>query len=227
MTSAPSQEFAMPATSNIWSDAPEVVRLFPSFVWKSALRSEVHESLNKLILGRLDAMRRGLPPLQRGKAWQSSHCLHTLNEFSALVSCIDAAAQRVLEFLRIDSNALCITGCWANIYAPGSSHRMHTHPNNYFSGVYYVQVQEGANSIAFHDPRPETAVIRPPVTELTAYNTDQVLVTVENGTLLVFPAWLPHTVDENRSECARISVSFNLMFTSFAETMAKPLWGET
>jgi ectoine hydroxylase-related dioxygenase (phytanoyl-CoA dioxygenase family) len=64
------------------------------------------------------------------------------------------------------------------------------------------------------------------VTELTAYNTDQVVVTIENGGLLIFPAWLLHSVDENRSDRPRISVSFNLMFTAYAKTMGAPLWGE-
>jgi hypothetical protein len=49
------------------------------------------------------------------------------------------------------------------------------------SGVYYVQVQDGADSINFHDPRAQTAIIRPAVTELTAYNTDQVVLTVNTG----------------------------------------------
>lgn len=215
----------MSAENDVWSATPEVLRLFPSFVWKSQLRGDVHAPLNALILERLNEMRRGLPQLQHGESWQSGHGLHTLNEFRTLVPCIDTAAQRVQEFLRIPSSTPHITGCWANINAPGSSHRMHTHPNNFLSGVYYVQVQERADTINFHDPRPETAVIRPPVSELTAYNTDQVVVTVATGMLLVFPSWLPHSVDTNCSEHTRISVSFNLMFPSFAETMAEPLWG--
>ena len=56
----------------------------------------------------------------------------------------------------------------------GAGHRMHSHPNNFLSGVYYVQTHEGADSINFHDPRPQTGIIRPPVTGLTAENTDQV-----------------------------------------------------
>jgi len=89
-----------------------------------------------------------------------------------------------------------------------------------------VQVPGDADTVNFHDPRSQTAIIRPPVTELTAYNTDQVVVEIDTGTLLVFPAWLPHSVDANRSENPRISVSFNIMFASFAETMGEPLWGE-
>lgn len=211
--------------NEFWSEVPEVVRLFPTFVWKCRLRSEVYQAINAAILGRLGEMRRGLPPPESGTAWQSGTDLHKLEEFRALVSCIDMAVERVLDFLRIGHPAFQITGCWVNISTPGASHKMHSHPNNFLSGVYYVQVQDGADSINFHDPRPETGIIRPPVTELTAYNTDQAVVTVEDGTLIVFPAWLPHSVDSNRSVRTRISVSFNVMFSSFAETMGQPLWG--
>ncbi|MGQ0802383.1 MAG: TIGR02466 family protein [Actinomycetota bacterium] len=98
------------------------------------------------------------------------------------------------------------------------------HPNNFLSGVYYVQVAPGADTINFHDPRPQTSVIRPPVTELTAQNTDQVVVPVEGGTLLLFPAYLEHSVDANDSDDVSISLSFNVMFTEYAETMSPPLW---
>jgi hypothetical protein len=53
-----------------------------------------------------------------------------------------------------------------------------------------------------------------------------VVVAVQTGTLLLFPAWLPHSVDANGSERPRISISFNAMFVAFAETLAQPLWGE-
>ena len=42
--------------------------------------------------------------------------------------------------------------------------------------------------------------------------------------MLMFPAWLAHSVVPNPSEEVRISVSFNLMFTNFSETMSAPLW---
>ena len=69
------------------------------------------------------------------------------------------------------------------------------------------------------------AIIRPPITELTAENTEQVVVSVKDGMLLMFPAWLQHSVDPNRSDRVRISVGFNIMFPSYAEAMAAPLWG--
>jgi len=92
------------------------------------------------------------------------------------------------------------------------------------SGVYYVRTHSGADTINFHDPRSQTGVIRPPVVELTAENTDQVVVRVTNGTLLMFPSYLEHSVDTNMSEEERISISVNIMFSSFAEKLSKPLW---
>jgi hypothetical protein len=78
--------------------------------------------------------------------------------------------------------------------------------------------------VNFHDPKPQTGIIRPPVTELTADNTDQVVVNVRDGTLLLFPAWFVHSVDANRSAEQRISVSFNLMFRTYTEVTSKPMW---
>ncbi len=92
------------------------------------------------------------------------------------------------------------------------------------SGVYYLRTHEGADTVNFHDPRSQTGIIRPPVTELTAENTDQVVVKVSDGTLLMVPSWLPHSVDASGSDETRISVSFNVMPSAYTERMSNPLW---
>ncbi len=76
----------------------------------------------------------------------------------------------------------------------------------------------------FHDPRPQTGIIRPPVTELTSQNTDQVVLKVSDGTLLMFPSYLAHSVAANESDKLRISISFNLMFSDYTARMSRPLW---
>ena len=154
----------------------------------------------------------------------SDQTLHEREDFRDLVACVNKAAGSALRFLRMSYDAFEITGCWANVLAKGAAHRLHNHPNNFLSGVYYVRTQPGADTINFHDPRNQTGIIRPPVVQLTAENTDQVVVSVKNGTLLMFPAYLQHSVDTNSSEKERVSISFNLMFSSFTENLSKPLW---
>ena len=207
-----------------WIEASEVIPMFPTLVWKVQLKAEMPEAIDAKILLALARMRRAAPQLAPGQGWQSDKTLHELEEFRDLVSCVTNAVKSVLRFLRIAYDAVEITGCWANVLARGAAHRAHSHPNNFLSGVYYVRTHPGTDTINFHDPRNQTAIIRPPVVELTAENTDQVVDRVKNGTLLIFPSYLQHSVDANMSEEERISISFNIMFSSFTEKLSKPLW---
>ena len=205
-------------------EASDVIPMFPTLVWKIQLKAKLRDALDARILAALQKMRRDLPALGAGAGWQSEQTLHQREEFRDLVSCVGHAAKSVLRFLRVGHDAIEITGCWATVLAKGAMHKAHSHPNNYLSGVYYVRTHPGADTINFRDPRNQTGVIRPPVAELTAENTDQVVVKVRNGTLLMFPSYLEHSVDANMSENARISISFNLMFSYFTEKLSKPLW---
>jgi uncharacterized protein (TIGR02466 family) len=164
-----------------------------------------------------------LNALRPGENWQSDHGLHHNPAFAGLTEWISAAAAEVLNSLHIPQ-PLVITGCWANVNAPGTGHRLHSHRNNFLSGAYYVQVQDGADTINFFDPKPQAGVMRPAATQPTEYNTEVAMVRVNTGSLILFPAWLQHAVDANRSSQPRLSVSFNLMFPAFTEEMARPGW---
>jgi uncharacterized protein (TIGR02466 family) len=206
-------------------ETSDVIVMFPTLVWKLQVDVELRDRLGRTIPAALAELRRGQPVLEPGCGWQSEQALHRRDELLPLVACIDRAARGVLRFLRIDDGeALQITACWATVLAPGAAHKPHSHPNNFLSGVYYVCTHPGADAINFHDPRRQSYVIRPPVVELTAENTDQVVVRVRDGTLLLFPSFLEHSVDANGSREERVSVSFNVMFTSFTERLSKPLW---
>jgi uncharacterized protein (TIGR02466 family) len=207
-----------------WTHASDVIPMFPTLVWKVELEAQVREAIGVRALAALARMRSGQAPLARGQGWQSVQTLHTLEDFSDLMVPVRRAVAGILRFLRIAHEAFEVTACWATVLAPGAEHRAHDHPNNFLSGVYYLRTHAGADTISFHDPRNQAAVIRPPVTELTAENTDQVVVRVKDGTLLLFPAYLRHSVEANASTAERISISFNIMFSAFTENLTRPLW---
>ena len=208
-----------------WLETSDVLSMFPSLVWKLSLRPDVRDALAADALAAIAALRREQPALAHGQGWQSPQDLHLRDEFATLVGCIHDATRSILRFLRIADDAACeITGCWATVLAPGAAHKLHSHPNNFLSGVYYLHTSPGADTLNFHDPRKQTGVIRPPVVALSAENTDQVVVPVSDGTLLMFPSYLEHSVDASSSDDERISVSFNLMFTHYVQTMSRPLW---
>ena len=217
----------MVQTSHRRMEASDVIPMFPSFVWKVQVEPTLRAALRRTILAALAEMRARLPALAPGNGWQSGQALHLREDFRDLVACIDDGVAPILRFLRIGDQPYEITGCWATVLARGAAHKLHSHPNNYLSGVYYVCTRPGADTINFHDPRRQTSVIRPPVFELTAENTDQVVVKVTDGTLLMFPSYLEHSVDANTSDEERVSISFNVMFSSFTERLSKPLWSSS
>jgi uncharacterized protein (TIGR02466 family) len=205
-------------------EASDVIPMFPTLLWKILLKAELRDVINAKVLATLERSNRTLHKLEPGQGWQSEPTLHEREELQDLISCISDVTKSILRFLRIDCEAFEFTGCWATVLGKGASHKAHSHPNNYLSGVYYVRTHPGADTINFHDPRNQTSVIRPPVVELTAENTDQVVVRVTSGTLLMFPSFLEHSVDANMGEEERISISFNIMFSSFTENLSKPMW---
>lgn len=204
-------------------DAPGVMQIFPTFVWKGEVPAGDLEPLNAELLAALADLGAPLNGLRPGENWQSGHDLHRLPVFRNLTDWVLAASHAALAYLRLPE-PLVITGLWANLNPPGTGHRLHSHRNNYLSGAYYLQVQEGADSINFFDPKPQAGVIRPHPSQPTAENTEVAAIQVMTGSLLLFPAWLQHAVDINRSGKLRISLSFNLMFADFTERMAQPAW---
>ena len=147
-----------------------------------------------------------------------------LEEFRPLLLAVRKIADGALRQLQIDYDDIAISGCWANINPPGAKHQIHSHPNNFLSGVYYVQCDPKANAIRFHDPRGQAEVIMPPRHAQNPYNTNLIELETKPGRIVLFPAWLKHDVSTNLSERDRISIAFDLMFPNFTETMSMPLW---
>ena len=203
--------------------ATSYASLFPTHLWTHQLADEDYRSLNEALIAKLGALQ-GDRPLAMGQTVQTEQTFHQLTEAKPLVGFIETAVAGVLAFLKLRHTETCITGCWANISAPGSQHKSHCHPNNFLSGVYYVSVPEEGNMIKFDDPRPHWQHIASDVTEQTPENSNTINFTVKEGMLIVFSSWLFHYVPVNRSNEQRISISFSVMFTSFEKAIGPTKW---
>ncbi len=203
----------------------EVQELFPTPIWIVDLEPVQAAALNislKAEIERLIAPRPTIPP---GSNWQTPQDLHTKPAFAEFVKLVETAARGVARHLQVDQYPMAITGCWANINPRGAYHPTHHHPNNYLSGVYYVAVPSPGSRIVFQDPRPSMIMPKPKqYTRITANGADA---QSKEGRLLIFPAWLKHNVPSNQGQSERISISFNLMFKNFTDTMAAPIWDPT
>ena len=146
--------------------------------------------------------------------WHSKDNLHNHPNFSNLRSEIFNFADEAFMHLGMQKMYMPeMTGMWGIINPPGSSNKLHNHPYNFLSGVFYLQVPENSGQIIFHDPKPQAEVLSPPKVENHSIHVaHRVNFQPKNGTLLFFPSYLNHEVEENNSQDDRIIVSFNINF---------------
>ena len=146
------------------------------------------------------------------KGWHSTTDMGDKPEYQLLVTELLRMQKEIYDNEHIDRYAR-LGNMWANINPPGGMNMPHLHPNALFSGVYYVKSQPQSGRLKIYDPRPGVQTnmpIRKPGNPGKDMWREVNLEPVE-GRIIMFPAWLWHSVEENQSNDVRISVSFNFI----------------
>ena len=128
------------------------------------------------------------------------------NRIPKFTNQIGEITRKVCEQYSYEYDSFDITGMWANKLQKGDTHPPHTHSNNIFSGVYYL---EGGSEIQFFDPRPQASVFQTNVTKVTQSNASMLAFDSQKGAGLIFPSWLTHWVPV--TDKTRISISWNIL----------------
>jgi len=187
--------------------------LFPSLVWTTLFDDRA--AFNAKLLDSARALRNSDPlgvANTNVKGWQSPNNVQGLPEFEDINRRILQACQRIAESQHFKPNYSFDLQAWINISPPGASNKTHIHANCHFSGVYYISLKAPeCGSIFFRDPRVASRMMTYPVDQLTDFTTSEVRMRPEEGRLYVFPGWMEHGVEENQSDCDRISISFNVL----------------
>ena len=194
---APAPENAAPALAINPGFRPEI--WFPSPVW--ARHVPDHERIDAHILSVLEELERNGRAITRSNVggWHSAANLHLGPELA--------------EIRRIIGNACA--GCASHLSFDFDRFEMffqHVHPNSILSGAYYAKVPAKSGNIEFYDPVRERVMSTFPVKARTRINSQAMEYRGREGLLLIFPGWLQHSVQPNRSEDFRVSISFNMGF---------------
>ena len=101
---------------------------------------------------------------------------------------------------------------WANVLPSGGYNGPHSHPNAFWSGVYYVTSNKTLDGHPFSgklelvDPRPGASLSYAEQTRLYG----RFLLSPVAGQMILFPSWLQHWVHPYHGDDARISIAFNV-----------------
>lgn len=125
------------------------------------------------------------------------------------------------DLLQLDrKHRFYITQSWMNFNPKGTGHHLHYHPNSIISSVYFIKTPPKCPPITFHNnsgsrlfPQFEFSI-----KNWNEYNSNSWWVPALEGSLLLFPSVLRHSVAPNPSKSPRVSMSFNV----FAKRLGEP-----
>jgi len=146
------------------------------------------------------------------KGWHSKDFSLETKEPQNFINLILPSIEQVMVDMNWEKQKqkIRISNMWAIINTGGSANTRHQHGNSTISGAYYVRAPKNSGDIVFYDPRPAPVYTYPNALSPNLLNAQINGISPNEGSLVLFPSYLDHSVNENLSNDERIVISFNL-----------------
>jgi uncharacterized protein (TIGR02466 family) len=172
----------------------------------------LNPELEATILARMQADP-GLRLSNQG-GWQSRHDLPAWGGAAGkrVIAAATALATASTTDARGGSGVAWTVEAWANVSETGASNRAHVHGGSYWSAVYYVRVGDGeGGALVLHDPRMPALRMHAPNLRFKDCGSEVMApIQPREGLLVLFPAWLSHSVEPWAGEGSRVSIAMNI-----------------
>ena len=135
-----------------------------------------------------------------------------LEQFPKMKQMFTHISNRLIkEGLNYD-NKLEISSSWFTKTHKGEQSPMHDHKNCVFSAVYYYgDYDDKVGNLIFKNPIVNLTSYRLNVGKSNKFNTYDIEITPQSGSLLIFPSYVSHKIDVHKSEIPRLSLAFNMV----------------
>ncbi|MEO7364799.1 MAG: TIGR02466 family protein [Sphingomicrobium sp.] len=151
--------------------------------------------------------------------WQSNHDLQAwAGETGRRI--LDHATALATENTDAEGSSIDWTvDAWANVSAAGASNRAHVHGGAFWSAVYYVEVGDGdGGALVLYDPRMPGLRMHAPSLRFKDCGSEVVAsISPRSGRMVLFPAWLSHSVEPWEGSGTRISIAMNIRSTTTSD----------
>ena len=186
---------------------------FATPIWTSIIPR--HKEVNKKMFAYINSLqKKDRSGIDRSNllGWHSNNFDLELEQPRFFVNSISPQLNSVLTDMGWDikKQEVKITGMWAVINKKNSSNAMHIHSNNYISAAYYVKAPVNCGDIVFYDPRFAATYRYPKISKTNKLNSNTVSFQPKEGMLVLFPSYLQHSVNVNKTDEERIVISFNI-----------------
>ena len=201
-------------------DNKEILNFFPQTIFKYKVNNfkEYNKKLSEYIYSLQRENKDGIQRSNRGGWHSSSFNLKDTNsiqhKFALETSKYVFDTIKTYGWILEPDKVLC-SEMWAIINKKNNFNIMHTHPNCNLSAAYYVKAPKDCGKFTIENPHSISKHSYPFSNRKTQFNSKIEKLEIAEGDLLIFPAYLPHGVEENKSIEDRIVISFNIIINNF------------
>ena len=187
--------------------------LFPTPIWTISLDNynKINEEMYSFIKAEQNKDQKGINK-SNVKGWHSKDFDLKENVTQKFIGFISPSIEQVMTDMNWEKEKqkIKISNMWAIVNKGGSTNLRHQHGNSTISGAYYVRAPENCGEIVFYDPRPAPVYSYPKAISSNLLNAQVNGINPKEGALVLFPSYVDHSVNENKSNEERIVISFNI-----------------
>ena len=191
----------------------ELINIFSTPIWKSEFPE--FDKFQEIFLEKIKEFRENNPESDTHSnvnGYQSPNGIHLMEEFSSLFNYICFMANQSANDLKFKDRDIFITSSWANIADSRSAMMNHHAHEHTFSGIFYLKVPENSGRLCLVNEGINTmwngANL---IDQKINLNAESVKIEPSEGEIILFPSYLPHSVDTNNHDDERISIAFNIL----------------
>lgn len=168
----------------------------------------------EIFLNSVQEYKKQNPSIQKTNivGYTSPSTLHHLEELKPLFEYICQIAFKACADLDFVDCDVAITESWLNVNDSRQCMNIEHIHGEVFSGVFYLKAPGGSGKLVLQNralnPMWDGCSL---ISRKNQFTAEKVMIEPMEGTILIFPSYLPHSVLTNDHDDERISISFNLI----------------
>jgi uncharacterized protein (TIGR02466 family) len=190
----------------------ELTPIFATPVWMSVFPD--FDNLKEDFLSCVENFKKENTSVEKSNinGYQSPPTLQIQQELGPLFNYICNLCLQATKDLNFIDCDVFLTSAWVNFNdSRESMNTEHIHEET-FSGVFYLKAPEGSGKLVLRNPGINRLWNGCNLTNTkNQFTGDMIKIEPEEGSLIIFPSYLPHSVEPNKHDEERISISFNIL----------------
>ena len=190
----------------------ELMPIYSVPIWQSEYPE--FEDHKEIFLSVLEDYKNENPSIKKSNisGYHSPETLHGVEELRPLFEYICQLGMKAASDLNFVECDVALTSAWLNINdSRQCMNSEHVH-GDVFSGVFYLQAPEESGKLVLQNP----AINRmwsgcALASQKNEFTGESIRIEQIEGNIILFPSYLPHSVETNNHDEARIAISFNLI----------------